>query len=200
MHAVDRPPAVPIVALVTSSGGLEALSAVLGELPAEFPAAVLVLQHLEAGRASRLSQILASRTELAVEEAREGTEVRAGTVYVGPSGHHLLLRPGGTLALTDTPRVHFSRPSADVLLNSLAAVGNPLVAVVLTGRGRDGAAGSLRVHEGGGTVLAQDEATSRHYGMPGAAVLSGGVEESLPLTEIGPRLVALVHTLQPRAR
>jgi two-component system, chemotaxis family, protein-glutamate methylesterase/glutaminase len=82
-----------------------------------------------------------------------------------------------------------------VLLDSLAVAGAPVIAVVLTGRGRDGAAGSLRVGRGGGTVLAQDRATSLHFGMPGAAVQAGGVSEVLPLRDIAPRLVQLVHEL-----
>lgn len=191
------PPPVPVVALVASSGGLEALSAVLGGLPASLPAAVLVLQHLQAGRRSLLGDILAKRTPLPVEDAEDGAPLRPGRVYVGPSGCHLSLEPGGVLRLTDTPPVHFSRPSADVLLASLARAGGPVIAVVLTGRGEDGAAGSLLVHDGGGRVLAQDEATSRQYGMPGAAVRAGAVEESLPLDGIAPRIVELARTFFP---
>jgi two-component system chemotaxis response regulator CheB len=116
-------------------------------------------------------------------------------VYVAPAGRHLRICTDGTLSLTDTPPVHFSRPSADVLLGSLADAGIPMIAVVLTGRGRDGAAGSLRVHLAGGTVLAQDRATSLHFGMPGAAADAGGVDEALPLSAIAPRLVQLVDTL-----
>lgn len=189
---------VPVVALVASSGGLDALSVVLGGLPAELPAAVLVLQHLEAGRRSMLAGILAGRTELPVREAVAGVRIRAGTVYVAPAGRHLCLGPGGVLRLTDQAPEHFSRPSADVLLRSLAQAGGPVIAVVLTGRGSDGAAGSLLVHDGGGTVLAQDAATSRHYGMPGSAVEAGGVEESLPLEAIAPRVAALAGSLFPR--
>jgi two-component system chemotaxis response regulator CheB len=128
--------------MVASLGGLEALSEVLAALPASFPAAVLVLQHMESGRVSRLPQILAMRSVLRVRAAADGDALCAGTVYVAPSGRHLSIR-GHTLALTDTDPVHFSRPSADVLLNSLAGAGAPVVAVVLTGRGEDGAAGPL---------------------------------------------------------
>ena len=99
----------------------------------------------------------------------------------------------------DAPRVHFSRPSADVLLDSLARAGAPVIAVVLTGRGRDGAPGSLHVHRGGGTVLAQDRATSLHFGMPGAAASAGGVNEVLALPDIAPRLLRLLENLEPPA-
>jgi two-component system chemotaxis response regulator CheB len=82
-----------------------------------------------------------------------------------------------------------------VLLGSLADAGVPMIAVVLTGMGRDGAAGSLRVHQGGGTVIAQDRATSLHFGMPGAAAGAGGVDHALPLDAIAPRLIELLETL-----
>lgn len=185
-----------MVALVASAGGLDALSELLAALPAGFPAAVLVLQHLESGRPSRLPEILDRRTPLPVRTARDGDVLRAGTVYVAPSGRHLHLNPDRTLSLTDSPPVHWSRPSADVLLNSLADAGAPVIAVVLTGKGRDGAAGSLRVHLQGGTVLAQDQATSLHFGMPGAAASAGGVSEVLALCDIAPRLRRLLDTLE----
>lgn len=188
-------PALAVVALVASSGGLAALSAVLGALPAGFPAAVLVMQHLQRGRQSLLPGILDGRTTLPVREAVAGDRLCAGTVYVAPSGRHLRVTPHRTLSLTDTSPVHFSRPSADVLLHSLADAGPPVIAVVLTGRGRDGAAGSLRVHLAGGTVLAQDRGTSAQFGMPGAAVHAGGVDQSLPLAAIAPRLVELLENL-----
>lgn len=185
---------LPVVAMVASLGGLEALSEVLAALPAGFPAAVLVLQHLESGRVSRLPQILARRTPLPVRAAADGDALQAGTVYVAPSGRHLSIH-GRALALTDTDPVHFSRPSADVLLDSLAAAAAPVVAVVLTGRGRDGAAGSALVRRSGGTVLAQDRGTSVNFGMPGAAVRAGGVSEVLPLEAIAPRLVELIDEI-----
>lgn len=133
------------------------------------PTATLpVMQHLESGRVSRLPQILAARTPLPVRAAADGDLLCAGTVYVAPSGRHLSIHRR-TLALTDTDPVHFSRPSADVLRDSLAGAGAPVVAVVLTGRGEDGAAGSLHVRDSGGTVLARDRGTSVNFGMPGAA-------------------------------
>jgi two-component system chemotaxis response regulator CheB len=115
-----EPDTLPVVALVASAGGLEALSEVLAALPAALPAAVLVLQHLESGRRSQLAEILDQRTPLRVRTAREGDVLCAGTVYVAPSGRHLRITPGRTLSLTDTPPVQWSRPSADVLLHSLA--------------------------------------------------------------------------------
>jgi two-component system chemotaxis response regulator CheB len=189
------PPRVPIVALVASMGGLQAFSEVLGALPAGFPAAVLVMQHLEQGRESHLSRILETRTPLCVREALSGDSLAAGHVYVAPPGQHLEITARRTLRLTGAPRVEYSRPSADVLLNSLAVAGEPVIAVVLTGRGQDGAVGSVSVRRGGGTVLAQDRGTSQEFGMPGAAALAGGVDEVLPLALIAPRLLELLHNL-----
>lgn len=199
---MDRtpPPTVPVVAMVASLGGLDALSEVLAALPAAFPAAVVVMQHLESGRASRLPRILNARTALRVRDAADGEALCAGTVYVAPSGRHLSIRDGRTLALTDTAPVHFSRPSADVLLDSLAQAGAPVIAVVLTGRGQDGATGSAHVANSGGTVLAQDRGTSVNFGMPGAAVRAGGVTEVLPLPAIGPRLVQLIDRIHQSTR
>lgn len=195
MDAAPRA-ALPVVALVASAGGLDALSQVLAGLPASFSAAVLVLQHLESGRVSRLPDILELRTALRVRPAADGDALCPGTVYVAPSGRHLSIRGGRTLALTDTARVNYSRPSADVLLDSLAGAGAPVVAVVLTGRGRDGAAGSVHVRDAGGTVLAQDRGTSAHFGMPDAAARAGGVSEVLPLDAIAPRLVQLIDAMR----
>jgi two-component system chemotaxis response regulator CheB len=175
--------------MVASLGGLAAL-------PASFSAAVVVVQHLESGRGSHLPEIPEGQTALGVRTAADGDALRGGTVYVAPSGHHLSIGHGRTLALTDTAPVHHSRPSADVLLDSLAGAGAPVVAVVLTGWGRDGAAASVRVCGAGGTVLAQDQASSLDSGMPGAAVAAGGVSEVLPLEAIAPRLVQLTDVLQ----
>jgi two-component system chemotaxis response regulator CheB len=107
-------------------------------------------------------------------------------VYVAPPDAHLIVDPDGTLRLEDSELVHHVRPSADALLLSLAgAYGGRCVAVVLSGTGIDGAAGSAAIKRAGGHVVAQDEATAQYFGMPGAAILAGGVDDVLPLEEIG---------------
>lgn len=188
---------LPVVALVASAGGLEALGIVLEALPAALPAAVLVMQHLEPGRHSLLPVLLSSRTALPVEEARPGARLRAGRVYVAPADLHLTVAADRTLSLSHTQRVHFSRPSADVLLGSLAdAIGPRGIAVVLTGRGSDGAAGALLVREQGGTVIAQDRASSREFGMPGAAAGNGSASLVVPLEQVAPCIVTLLASLE----
>lgn len=164
-------PVFPIVALVCSTGGLDALTRVLGPLPTDFPGALLVLQHIDPDAQSSLTEILARRTALTVAEAAEGTALSPSRVLVAPPGNHTLITGRGTVALIESgPRPPY-RPSADLLLTSLAlAVGPRAVAVVLSGHGIDGATGATAVHHFGGVVIASDEATSTEYSMPRATI------------------------------
>lgn len=201
MPAVD--PSVPapdghrprtVVAVGASLGGIGALKLVLGALPADFPGAVLVVQHLDPRARSRLDQVLSPAMRLPVAHAREGDRIREGRIYLAPPGRHLGVNADGTLSLSDAPAVQFVRPSADVLFASVAdAFGDGVVAVVLTGREKDGAAGVVRVHDRGGTVIAQDPAGARAPGMPENSIRTGTVDHVLPLGEIGPALVRLAR-------
>jgi two-component system chemotaxis response regulator CheB len=185
-------PAFWIVALAASAGGLAALSRVLSDLPADFPAAVVVVQHLDPHHRSWMAEILARRVHLRVKQAEEGESLLPGTVYLAPPGRHLLVRPPGVLELSDAAQVHFVRPSADLLFSSLAdSFGDRVIAVVLSGSGRDGADGVREVKREGGMVIAQDEASSEFFGMPGAAARTGDVDRVVPLDEIGDLLVDL---------
>lgn len=188
-------PAFDVVAIAASAGGLHALSVVLSGLPASFPAAILVVQHLAPHHRSLLADILSRRSVLHIKEARNGERVEQATVYVAPPNKHLLLTNNGLIALSDAAQVHSLRPSADLLFGSVAAsCGLRAIAVVLTGTGSDGAAGIGAVKACGGTVLAQDEATSEYHGMPGAARLTGHVDASVPLEDIARSLMTLVRT------
>jgi two-component system chemotaxis response regulator CheB len=189
-----------VVAIAASAGGLTALSQILEALPAKLPAAVLAMLHLQAARASLLPEILARRTALEVVAAQDGQPVRVGTVYIAPPDHHLRITPALGLRLTETPAVHFVRPSADVLFRSLAdACGPRGIGVICTGSGRDGAAGLAAIRACGGTTIAQDEATSEHFGMPGEAIRCGAAQRILPLSEIAPTLIELVARLESGA-
>lgn len=186
------PDAFPIVALAASAGGLNALTRVLGELPGDLPAAVLVLQHVQPHRPSLLAEILGRHTALAVKEAAEGECIAPGHVYVASADHHLVVNPDQTLSLTGTARVQFVRPSADVLFESLAAsCGARAVAVVLSGSGHDGAAGVKAIKKRGGTVIVQDYRTSEFAGMPEAAQYTGVADFVLALPDIAPKLRTL---------
>ena len=185
--------AFDVVALAASAGGLTALSSVLAELPAEFPAGILVVQHLDPRHRSLMADILSRRTRLEVKQAEDGDHLAPGRVYIAPPNRHLLLNGDGSLSLTQTELVHFVRPSADLLFESVAAgYKDRAIAVVLSGSGGDGSMGVKAIKKMCGTVLAQDQRTSEFFGMPGAAIHSGSVDFVLPLEEIALALVTLV--------
>ncbi len=185
--------AFDVVALAASAGGLIALSRVLSGLPANFPAAVVVVQHLDPRHRSLMAEILSRRTPLQVRQAQDGETLEAGLVLIAPPNRHLLVNPGGRLSLTETELVHFVRPSADLLFESAAAsYRERVIAVVLSGTGSDGAMGVQAIKKVGGTVIAQDEKSSEFFGMPAAAIATGTVDFILPLEEIAPALVTLV--------
>ncbi len=185
--------AFDVVALAASAGGLTALSSVLADLPAGFPAGILVVQHLDPRHRSLMADILNRRTRLEVKQAEDGDHLAPGRVYIAPPNRHLLLNGDGSLSLTQTELVHFVRPSADLLFESVAAsYKDRAIAVVLSGSGGDGSMGVKAIKKMCGTVLAQDQRTSEFFGMPGAAIHSGSVDFVLPLEEIAPALVTLV--------
>jgi two-component system chemotaxis response regulator CheB len=187
--------AYEIVALAASAGGLHALSEVLAALPRDFPAAIVVVQHLDPKHRSLMADILGKRTSLTVRQAQEGDALAAGTAHIAPPNRHLLVNSDGTLSLTQSELVHFVRPSADLLFESTAAsYKDRAIAVVLSGSGSDGAMGVRAIKKMGGTVIAQDEKTSEFRGMPGAAVQTGSVDFVLPLEEIPEALLTLVAT------
>ncbi len=186
-------PAFDIVALASSAGGLTALSEVLSGLPADFPAAIAVVQHLDPRHRSLMAEILGRRTELKVRQAEVGDHLQAGVVCIAPPDRHMLVNSDGSLSLTQSELVHFVRPSADLLFDSMAAAYKErAIAVVLTGTGKDGNMGVQAVKTMGGTVIAQDQETSEFFGMPEAAILTRSVDFVLPLGEISAALVALV--------
>src|SRR5438270_9959584 len=181
------------VALVASAGGLDAITRVLGALDAGLGAPIIVLVHLLPERRSLLPELLARRTDLNVKQAEDGDVLEDGWVYVAAPNLHLLVTAEHGLRLDDGPPVHHARPAADILLESLADVydGNCL-AVVLTGAGTDGADGARAVKAAGGRVIAQDESSSEHFGMPGAAIATGSVDDVIALSAIAPAITAFV--------
>ena len=188
------PPGFEIVALAASAGGLRAITDVLSALPPGFPAALVVVQHLDPRHRSLMAEILGKRTALPVSEAREGDRLRHGHAYIAPPNRHLLVNADGTLSLSQTELVHFVRPSADLLFESTAAsYKERAIAVVLSGSGKDGAMGVRAIKKMGGTVIVQDQQTSEFFGMPEAAQQTGSVDFILPLHEIAPALQTLVN-------
>ncbi|MGH2522595.1 MAG: CheR family methyltransferase, partial [Anaerolineales bacterium] len=149
--AIPSHPPFEIVALAASAGGLRALSEVLAVLPASFPAAMAVVQHLDPRHRSLMADILSRRTPLTVKEAEAGEVIRPGGVYVAPPNQHLLVNSDRTVSLAQTELVHFVRPSADLLFESVAAsFKDQTIAVVLTGTGSDGIMGVQAIKKMGG--------------------------------------------------
>lgn len=182
-----------VVALAASAGGLAALGEVLSRLPADFPAALVVVQHLDPHHRSLMADILGRRTALHVKQAAEGDRLTPGTCFVAPPDRHLLVNPDGTLSLSQSELVHFVRPSADLLFESVAAsCRQRAIAVVLSGSGSDGAMGVRGIKKMGGSVIVQDGRTAQFAGMPDAAVQTGSADLVLPLEEIGSALARLV--------
>lgn len=187
-----------LVAVTASAGGVQALSALLGGLPEDFPVPVLVVQHLDPRHETILADILNRRCALRVKLAEDGEQAVRGTVYVAPPNHHLLVGANGLLSLSDSARTHFVRPAADLLFESVAeSYGARAIVCVLTGTGRDGATGVHAVKAHGGTVIAEDPDTADFAGMPSAAVGTGQVDLVLPLTEIPTAITDLLVATQP---
>jgi two-component system chemotaxis response regulator CheB len=185
--------ACEVVALGASTGGPGAIAEVLRGLPADFRLPILVVLHINEPFGSAFADWLDGQTARRVSHPRDGEPVAAvtGRVVVAPGGRHLVVRDG-CVHLSDGAERHSCRPSVDVLFESIATeYGTSATACLLTGMGRDGALGLLRIREAGGTTIAQDESTSVVYGMPREAAALGAAQHVLRLAEIGPRLGAL---------
>jgi two-component system chemotaxis response regulator CheB len=172
-------PAAHVIAIALSAGGLSPLLRMMTDLPDDLPAAVVIVQHINA--ISHLPQILNSRGTLRAKFAEAAELLRPQTVYVGPPGRHLVIGPEGRFELADAPRVRHSRPSADWMFESVAAsFGDRTVAVVLSGRLGDGSRGAMRVKQAGGRVIVQEPASCMFADMPLAAIRTGAVDDVLP--------------------
>lgn len=180
-----RGPADRVVVVAASTGGPAALEALVRGLPPRLGASLLVVQHLPPGFTASLAERLAAAGSLPAREARGGDVLAMDEILVAPGGRHIVGTPRGRLELAELPPFHGVRPSADVTLVSLAPIWRErLLAVILTGMGRDGCDGARAVIEHGGEVIAQDEATSTVYGMPGAVAEVGLATAILPLPTI----------------
>ena len=183
------------VAIGTSAGGVEALGVLLPALPAQLPAAVLVVVHVPRDRPSLLREVFAPRCALTVREAIDKEPASASTIYFAPPDYHLLVERTRDLALSVDDAVNYSRPSIDVLFESAAAAwGERLMAIVLTGGNDDGARGLHAVAAAGGVTVVQDPATAKVAQMPAAALERAKPRHVLPLESIAEAVVRFTGT------
>lgn len=187
-------PARPrVVTIAASTGGPSALKRLFMALPADFPVPLLFVQHIALGFADGFATWLDEAVPLRVKVARAGEPLRPGTAYLAPDDRHLGISERATVILAETAAVGSFRPSGTFLFDSAAKVyGNASLGIILTGMGNDGVEGLRAVRAVGGRVIAQDEASSEIFGMPGAAVAAGIVDQTLPLDAIAPFLIRLV--------
>lgn len=180
-----------VVAMGASAGGLNALSQVLRVLPKNFPSSIVVVQHLAPRHKSWIADLLGRSIQLRVKQAEHGEILLPGTVYTAPPDEHLLVGPG-KIQLAHTQLVHFSRPSIDLLFESVAGMyGSRSIGVVLSGSGKDGAEGVRTIKESGGITIVQAPETAEFRPMPEAALHTGCVDFTLSLEEIGEKLAGL---------
>ena len=191
---------IDIVAIGTSTGGPNALAAVIPCLAENFPVPVVVVQHMPPMFTRLLSERLNKLAAVGVHEGEAGRVLDAGHVWIAPGGHHMTVERKGenvVLALNDDPPENYCRPAVDRLFSSVAQVYGPnALAVVLTGMGTDGLHGSQWIREKGGDVIAQDEATSVVWGMPGAVVSAGQAHEVYPIDTMAAEIVRRVSTYE----
>ncbi len=177
-----------LIAIGSSTGGVEALTRIMPAFPAD-SAGVVIVQHMPAGFTSTFAQRLNGLCKMRVKEAEDGDRVIQGQVLLAPGGmlHTTVVRSGGQyrIALQEGAEVNYSRPSVDVLFHSVAkSVGRNATAAILTGMGKDGAAGLKAIQQAGGKTVAQDEATSIVFGMPQMAISLGAADKIAPLEKI----------------
>jgi len=191
------------IGIAASTGGPNALEEVVRNLPPSLPVPVFIVQHMPPVFTGMLARQLDEVTPLRVREAAGDEVAVSGEIWLAPGALHMDVVPhaaGGRIRVFDGPREHSCRPAADVLFRSLASVFGPsTLAIVLTGMGKDGAAGARAIRARGGEVWAQDEATSVVWGMPGETVRDGQADAVLPLPVIAPRIADLFAHAVPVA-
>ncbi|HPI39744.1 MAG TPA: chemotaxis response regulator protein-glutamate methylesterase [Pseudobdellovibrionaceae bacterium] len=185
-----------IVAIASSTGGTEALKTYLAGMPPNIPG-TLIVQHMPPGFTKSFAENLNKMFPFEVREAQTGDQVVPGRVLLAPGNFHMEIKRSGAyyhVLLHQNPPLHNVRPAADFLLKSVAKhIGKNAIGVVLTGMGKDGAEGLLEMKKAGAMTYAQNEATCVVYGMPGAAVAAGAVDQILPLTEIAPQILKSIQ-------
>ncbi|WNJ92868.1 chemotaxis protein CheB [Bosea sp. 685] len=188
----DRPPTIVVIG--ASAGGIEALRAIVGGLPSDFPAAVFVVVHLGAHK-SELPWLLSQIGPLPVVHPQDGDDVQGGMIFVAPPDHHMIVRHG-RIRLTKGPRENWARPAIDPLFRSAAeSYGAGVVGVILSGGLNDGCAGLYQIKDSGGVTLVQDPADAINPSMPRSAIANVTIDHCLPAAEMPRLLVELVAAM-----
>lgn len=173
-----------LIAVGASAGGFMALTEILRPLPPNFPG-IVVVQHLDPTHKSHLASLLVRKTSRQVKQAQHGEPILPGLVYIAPPDEHLLVGPG-KIQLAHSQLVHFSRPSIDLLFESVAGMyGSRSIGVILSGSNSDGAVGMRAIKEAGGATLAQDPTTADFKTMPQAAIATGCIDFVVSITKMG---------------
>lgn len=184
---------IQLVAIASSTGGPGVLAKILSELPADFPAPILIVQHITPGFGAGLANWLNKQTALEVRLARHTDEPQAGQVLIAPDNYHMQINHLGLIALSQTPVEYGLRPSANVLFQSVARVyGSTALGIILTGMGSDGAEGLSAMRATGAATIAQDKDSCVVFGMPAVAIDLGAAEQILPADKIAAAMLALV--------
>ena len=187
---------LPLVVIGASTGGPRALSLLMSQLPPDFHAPMLLIQHMPEGFTRSLAERLDRLCHLQVREAREGDRLQPGVAYLAPGGRHLQLLPGGRLHLSEEPPLHGVRPAVDITLLSIAQHHSGRVVVaILTGMGNDGAMGVRALYAKGARILAEDESSCVVFGMPRAAIQTGCVHQIAPIEQMAQRITEEVQRL-----
>ena len=184
--------AVPVIAIGCSTGGPQALKIIIPYLPADFPAAILIVQHMQKSHTAQLAEQLDRLSKLEVKEAEGGDRILPGRVLLAPGGMHMVAGMGKRVTLLDTEPVNFVKPSVDVLFESVATIYREnTIGVVLTGIGSDGTEGARCIRTAGGRIIAEDQSTCAVFGMPKSVIDDKLAHEVQPLPHIAPRLKSL---------
>jgi two-component system, chemotaxis family, protein-glutamate methylesterase/glutaminase len=180
-----------VVVIAASAGGIDALTQVFRRLSADLPAAIMVVQHLRSGRPTHLPEHLDRLSYLRVCLAQHGMPLEPGVIYIAEPGMHLSIK-NNTMVQDAGAKVNYLRPSADTLFISAAKTyGSRVIGVILSGTGRDGTQGCKEIKAKGGVTIAQNGLTSKHFGMPQAAIEADVIDYVLPLTEIAGKIIEL---------
>ena len=183
-----------VVVIAASTGGPRALTTLFESFPKGLDVPMLLVQHISDGFTAYVANRLNTLGTMKVREGRPGDFMEKGVAILAPSGKHMRVLPSGELTFDDGPRIHGVRPAADYLfLSAASSFGNRCVGAVLTGMGKDGAAGALAIRRSGGVVFGESEETCAVYGMPRVAKEIGGIDSEFPIMQMGQALVAALR-------